>query len=111
MEPERMQESDQTNVKLGEENFAESTNPKLRILKYRKTVPQLSIEWDNFPKKTLRLLWDWNTTNFDNKAEPSSNGKVEETFDNDDFSIDMSVITSTKNNVEADDVNWVIMRL
>ena len=58
MEPERMQESDQTNVKLGEENFAESTNPKLRILKYRKTVPQLSIEWDNFPKKTLRLLWD-----------------------------------------------------
>ena len=27
---------------------------------------------------------------------------MEETFDNDDFSIDMSVITSTKNNMEAD---------
>ena len=27
---------------------------------------------------------------------------MEETFDNDDFSIDMSVITSTKSNVEAD---------
>ena len=26
---------------------------------------------------------------------------MEETFDNDDFSIDMSVITSTKNNMEA----------
>ena len=58
MEPEKLQESDQTNVKLGEESFAESTNLKLRILNYRSSVPQLSIESDNFPKKTLRLLRD-----------------------------------------------------
>ena len=31
---------------------------------------------------------------------------MEETFDNDDFSIDMSVITSTKSNMDADGCNY-----